>query len=155
MCYICVYSLYNYIGVIGAALISVFDSNQRLLSNLPSWHIKLSTYHHSYKNIPLHLSTHTHMQYIATYIFECIVYLYSMYIYIVYVPWLMFWHNHYVAIIKLTFWWVYQLCFVTTPAFLCPLPLLLGLSSARQHDMRVVLGAYQNRKLILICSIAR
>lgn len=43
-----------------------------------------------------------------------------MYIYIVYVPWLMFWHNHYVAIIKLTFWWVYQLCYVTTPAFLCP-----------------------------------
>lgn len=48
-----------------------------------------------------------------------------MYIYIVYVLWLMFWHKHYVAIIKLLFGVSLSAVLYSHPPF--PLPVTLGL----------------------------
>lgn len=61
-----------------------------------------------------------------------------MYIYIVYVPWLMFWHNHYVAIIKLTFWVGLSAVLCADPRFPVPPPATLRLiiSASARHAGR-------------------
>lgn len=61
--YICIY-----IEAIEAALISVVDSNHRLLSNLPAWHINCPLIAKA-KNIPLHPYIHIHIIIYFMYIF--------------------------------------------------------------------------------------